>query len=54
LLAGDVTGESLAEAGGTVPVARPDFDAERFAPFQTDPAPWRERVLAAAPYLEPE
>jgi O-succinylbenzoate synthase len=52
LLAGDVTGEPLAEAGGTVPVTRPRLDAQRFAAWETDPAPWRARLLAAAPHLD--
>jgi O-succinylbenzoate synthase len=51
LLAGDVSGEPLAEAGGTLPVARPDLDAKRFAAWETDPAPWRARMLAAAQHL---
>jgi O-succinylbenzoate synthase len=53
LLAGDVTGEPLAEAGGMVPVARPGVDTQRFAVWETDPAPWRARLLAAAQHLAP-
>jgi O-succinylbenzoate synthase len=52
LLTGDVTGVSLAEAGGTLPVMRPDLDAKRLAEWETDPAPWRSRVTAAAQYLD--
>ena len=51
LLAGDVTGAPLAEEAGVLPVARPGVDAERLAAWETDPAPWRARALAAARYL---
>jgi o-succinylbenzoate synthase len=53
LLAGDVTGAPLAEEAGVLPVARPAIDAERLAAWETDPAPWRARALAAARYLDP-
>jgi len=52
LLAGDVTGVPLAAEGGVLPVARPGVDAERLAEWETDPAPWRARALAAARYLD--
>ena len=52
LLEGDVTGAPLAERGGVLPVARPGVDAERLAGWETDPAPWRARALAAAQYLD--
>ncbi len=52
LLAGDVTGEPLAESGGTLPVRRPALAAERLAAWEADPAPWRARVAAAAEYLD--
>jgi O-succinylbenzoate synthase len=52
LLTGDVTTQPLAEAGGTLPVRRPDFSAERFAAWQIDPTPWRARVAAAAVHLD--
>jgi O-succinylbenzoate synthase len=52
LLTGDVTGVSLAETGGTLPVLRPGLDPARLAEFEADPAPWRERVTAAARYLD--
>jgi len=52
LLAGDVTGVPLAAEAGTLPVARPGVDAERLAKWETDPAPWRARALAAARYLD--
>ena len=52
LLAGDVTGVPLAAEAGDLPVARPGVDAERLAKWETDPAPWRARALAAARYLD--
>jgi O-succinylbenzoate synthase len=52
LLTGDVTGEPLAEEGGTLPVTRPGLDASRLAEWETDPAPWRSRALAAARQLD--
>jgi len=51
LLAGDVTDQPLAEAGGMLPVRRPVFSAERHAAWQADPAPWRARLAAAAEHL---
>jgi O-succinylbenzoate synthase len=51
LLAGDVTAEPLAESGGELPVRRPAVDPRVLAEWETDPAPWRERALAAARYL---
>jgi hypothetical protein len=36
-----------------LPVARPGVDAARLAEWETDPAPWRARALAAAEYLDP-
>src|SRR5579863_9431483 len=53
LLAGDVTAEPLAEAGGTVSVRRPPVDPDALARWETDPGPWRERALAAARHLAP-
>jgi O-succinylbenzoate synthase len=53
LLDGDVTAAPLAEQAGMLPVARPGVDAVRLAEWETDPAPWRARALAAARYLEP-
>jgi o-succinylbenzoate synthase len=52
LLTGDVTASPLREAGGVLPAARPAVDPRRLAAFQADPAPWRERLLAAATYLD--
>ncbi len=51
LLAGDVTAAPLAEAGGELPVRRPSVDEAALAQWETDPAPWRQRALAAAEYL---
>ena len=51
LLTGDVTAAPLAPAAGLLPVMRPEIDPERLARWETDPAPWRERALAAAQYL---
>jgi O-succinylbenzoate synthase len=51
LLTGDVTASPLREAGGVLPAARPAVDPRRLAAFEADPAPWRERLLAAATYL---
>jgi O-succinylbenzoate synthase len=51
LLSGDVTAAPLAEAGGELPVRRPDVDLEALAEWETDPEPWRARARAAARYL---
>jgi o-succinylbenzoate synthase len=51
LLAGDVTAAPLAETGGELQVRRPGVDAAALARWETDPAPWRERALAAAEFL---
>jgi o-succinylbenzoate synthase len=51
LLAGDVTGEPLAERGGELPVRRPAVDPGELARWETDPEPWRQRALAAAEFL---
>ena len=51
LLAGDVTAQPLAEAGGTLPVRRPSADPDALARWESDPGPWRERALAAARHL---
>jgi O-succinylbenzoate synthase len=51
LLAGDVTAQPLAEAGGALPVRRPAVDLAALARWEADPAPWRARALAAASYL---
>jgi len=51
LLAGDVTAEPLVPAGGELPVLRPPADPRRLAQWEADPAPWRDRVAAAARFL---
>jgi len=51
LLAGDVTAAPLAETRGELPVRRPPVDLAALAQWETDPAPWRERALAAAEFL---
>ena len=51
LLAGDVTAEPLAEAGGMLPVRRPPADPDALARWESDPGPWRERALAASRHL---
>jgi len=51
LLDGDVTAAPLAEAGGELPVRRPSVDEAALARWEIDPAPWRQRALAAAEYL---
>ena len=53
LLAGDVTASPLVAVGGVLPAARPAVDTGRLAAFQADPAPWRDRLIAAARYLDP-
>ena len=51
LLTGDVTADPLAESGGELPVRRPTVDPGALARWDADPAPWRERALAAADFL---
>jgi len=51
LLTGDVTADPLAESGGELPVRRPAADPGVLARWEADPAPWRERALAAAEFL---
>jgi len=55
LLTGDVTGEPLASADGVLP-ARASVvpDPERLSAWETDPAPWIARMLAAADFLGAE
>jgi o-succinylbenzoate synthase len=52
LLTGDVTGDPLVAAEGALPVRRPAPAAERLSAWETDPAPWRARALAAAQWLD--
>jgi O-succinylbenzoate synthase len=51
LLTGDVTAEPLAADGGALPVRRPAVDPAQLARWEVDPGPWRDRAVAAAPYL---
>jgi O-succinylbenzoate synthase len=51
LLSGDVTADPLTETGGELTVRRPTVDLAALAAWETDPAPWRERALAAAAHL---
>jgi o-succinylbenzoate synthase len=51
MLTGDVTADPLLPAGGLLPVRPATVDFERMAPWECDPAPWRDRALAAAEYL---
>jgi O-succinylbenzoate synthase len=55
LLAGDVTSQPLAAAGGTLP-AGPAMvpDPERLSAWEADPAPWIARMRAAAEFLAAE
>jgi O-succinylbenzoate synthase len=51
LLAGDVTADPLAEVAGELPVRPAVVDPAALAQFETDPADWRARLLAAAEFL---
>jgi O-succinylbenzoate synthase len=51
LLTGDITADPLIPAGGELPVRQPRIDTERLARWEADPAPWRERAVAAAAFL---
>ena len=53
LLAGDVTGYPLAEAGGELPVRAAIVDEAALARYEVDPGEsgWRARLLAAAQFL---
>jgi O-succinylbenzoate synthase len=51
LLTADVTSDPLAAVHGALPVRPAVVAPERLAAVETDPAPWRERVLAAAEFL---
>jgi len=52
LLDGDVTADPLVAEEGALAVRRPRFAAERLSAWETDPAPWRARALAAAQWLD--
>jgi O-succinylbenzoate synthase len=51
LLAGDVTADPLAAAGGFLPVRAAVPDPAQLARWEVDPAPWRARMAAAAAEL---
>jgi o-succinylbenzoate synthase len=51
LLAGDVTGDPLTEAGGELPVRRPAVAEAELARWEIDPGPWRIRAREAGRYL---
>ena len=51
LLAGDVTAEPLAAEAGTLPLRAAVPDPERLSVWESDPAPWAARMLAAAEFL---
>jgi O-succinylbenzoate synthase len=51
LLMGDVTGHPLVPADGQLRVRAGEVDFERLAAWECDPAPWRDRALAAAEFL---
>jgi O-succinylbenzoate synthase len=52
LLDGDVTAAPLVAEDGALPVRRPPVDPGQLARWETDPAPWRDRAVAAAAYLD--
>jgi o-succinylbenzoate synthase len=54
LLAGDVTADPLAEAGGSLPVRSVEVDEAALGKWEVDPSAWRARILAAAQYLPGE
>jgi O-succinylbenzoate synthase len=55
LLAGDITGEPLTSADGTLPVRASVIpDPERLSAWESDPAPWIARMRAAAEFLDTE
>ena len=51
MLEGDVTADPLLPDRGALPVRPVVVDAGRLAAFESDPEPWRARVLAAAEFL---
>jgi len=51
LLAGDVTAEPLAAEAGTLPLRAAVPHPERMSAWESDPAPWVARMLAAAEFL---
>jgi len=51
MLAGDVAVNPLLPENGRLPVRAVRVDDEALAPWERDPAPWRDRILAAAEFL---
>jgi len=51
LLTGDVTARPLLPEGGMLPLRASEVEAEPNAAWESDSAPWRRRVLAAAEFL---
>jgi o-succinylbenzoate synthase len=51
MLTGDVTASPLLPRCGMLPARPAAVDDEALAEWERDPAPWRERVLAAAEFL---
>ena len=51
LLGGDVTASPLTPEAGELLVRRPAVDPVQLARWETDPAPWRDRAMAAARFL---
>src|SRR5450755_1535497 len=51
LLTGDVTSQPLTAEHGTLPVRAAVADPERMSAWESDPAPWVARMLAAAEFL---
>jgi len=52
MLTSDVTGDPLLPTAGKLPIRPVAVDLERAREWECDPAPWRERALAAAEFLE--
>jgi o-succinylbenzoate synthase len=52
LLAGDVTAEPLAAMDGMLAVGAAAVDPQRLSAYESDPAPWIARMLAAADFLD--
>jgi O-succinylbenzoate synthase len=51
LLTGDVTADPLVAEEGTLPLRAPVADPERLSAWESDPAPWVSRMVAAAEFL---
>jgi O-succinylbenzoate synthase len=51
LLTGDVTADPLVAEEGTLPLRAPSPDPERLSAWESDPAPWVSRMVAAAGFL---